>query len=91
MLDLIWQPSARLQARNLISYIAERNSSAAQRIKDLIDDRIALARVVPGMGRPGRVTATRELIVHPNYIVIYMHDDTTLTVLRVLHAHQRYP
>jgi toxin ParE1/3/4 len=91
MLDLIWQPNARLQARYLIDYIAERNTSAAQCIKDLIDDRIALARAVPGVGRPGRVTGTRELIVHPNYIVIYMHNDTTLTVLRVLHAHQQYP
>lgn len=74
-----------------IDYIAARDSAAAERIKALIEHHIALARVVPGMGRPGRVEGTRELIVHPNYIVIYRANDTRMTIIRVLHAHQRYP
>ena len=91
MLDLTWRPSARARPASVVDYIAARDPFAAQRIKNLIDDHIALARTVPGMGRPGRVKGTRELIVHPNYIVVYGHDDDTLTVLRILHARQRYP
>ena len=91
MLDLTWRHSARARLASVVDYIAARDPFAAQRIKNLIDDHIALARVVPGMGRPGRVKGTRELIVHPNYIVVYTHDDASLTVLRVLHSRQQYP
>jgi toxin ParE1/3/4 len=91
MLDLIWRPNARRQFLEILDYIGERNGQAALRMKRLIEDRVELARVVPGMGRPGRVAETRELVVHPNYVVIYSHDGTVLTVIRVLHAHQQYP
>lgn len=91
MLGLTWRRSALRELANATDYIAARNPAAAQRIKDLIDHHIALARVVPGMGRPGRVPDTRELIAHPNYIVIYKVAAEHIVVLRVLHAHQRYP
>ena len=91
MLDLIWQPDARAQLADVFEYIAARNTLAAQRLKDLINERVALARVVPMMGRPSRLPGTRELVVHPNYIVIYAVTDELLTVVRVLHARQRYP
>jgi toxin ParE1/3/4 len=91
MLDLIWRPEAERQFLGMLEYIAARNAAASLRIKRLVDDRIALALAVPGIGRPGRVAGTRELVVHPNYIVIYTHDGTTLRVIRVLHSRQRYP
>ena len=91
MLKLIWRPDAERQLLDIVDYIGARNAPAAVRIKALIDDRIELARVVPGMGRPDRVTGTRELFVHPNYIVVYLHDGEALNVLQVLHARQRYP
>lgn len=91
MLELTWRRSARTQLAGVIDYIAARDVGASQRIKDLIDHYIDLARTVPGMGRPGRVGGTRELIVHPNYIVIYRTTATKLTILRVLHSRQQYP
>ena len=91
MLDLIWRPEAERQFLRMLEYIAARNAPASSRIKRLVDDRVALALAVPGLGRPGRVEGTRELVVHPNYIVVYTHDGTTLSVIRVLHARQQYP
>ena len=91
MLVLTWRRSALAQLDNFTNYIAARNPAAAERIKALIHHHVELARVVPGMGRPGRVAGTRDLIVHPNYIVIYRTTETQLVVLRLLHAHQRYP
>lgn len=91
MLDLIWRPEAERQFLGMLEYIAARNAPASLRIKRLVDDRIALALAVPGIGRPGRVRGTRELVVHPNYIVIYTHDGTSLRVIRVLHSRQCYP
>ena len=91
MLDLIWRPEAERQFLGMLEYIGARNAPASYRLKQIVDDRIALALTVPGLGRPGRVVGPRELVFHPNYIVIYTHDGTTLTVIRVLHSRQQYP
>ena len=45
----------------------------------------------PKLGRAGRVTGTRELVVHPNYILIYRIVGESVEVLRVKHAAQKWP
>jgi toxin ParE1/3/4 len=46
----------------------------------------------PGMGRPGRVEDTRELVVTGlPYVVSYIHERDTVTVLRVLHGAMKWP
>jgi plasmid stabilization system protein ParE len=37
------------------------------------------------------VNGTRELVVRPNYIVVYAENPAVVTVLRVLHAAQMWP
>ncbi|MGN6653381.1 type II toxin-antitoxin system RelE/ParE family toxin [Trinickia sp.] len=41
--------------------------------------------------RTGRVAGTREVVAHPNYVVVYRVTGTAVLVLRVLHARQQYP
>jgi plasmid stabilization system protein ParE len=41
--------------------------------------------------RPGSAPDTFELVAHENYIVIMEEDGTTVTVLNVFHARQKYP
>ena len=45
----------------------------------------------PKRCRQGRVEGTRELVVRPNYIVVYAETPEMVTVLRVLHAAQMWP
>ncbi|MBI5897972.1 MAG: type II toxin-antitoxin system RelE/ParE family toxin [Rhodocyclales bacterium] len=45
----------------------------------------------PYLYRPGRVPDTREAVVHPNYVMVYRIESETITILRVLHAAQRWP
>lgn len=45
----------------------------------------------PEMFRAGRISGTREVVAHPNYIVVYTIRDRTIFVLSVLHARQQYP
>ena len=52
------------------------------------DDRI---EANPHLYRPGRVPGTREAVVHPNYVMVYRIESETITILRVLHAAQRWP
>jgi plasmid stabilization system protein ParE len=46
----------------------------------------------PGLGRPGRVPGTRELIVsRTRYIVPYRVRGDTVEILRVFHTSRRLP
>ena len=91
MLNLIWEADAELQFLNLLDFVGERNAAAAIRLKSLIDDALRRTCQFPESGRPGRVSGTRELIVHPNYVVVYQITPNAIDVIRLLHARQRYP
>ena len=39
----------------------------------------------------GKVPGTREIVAHPNYIIIYQVSENTVDVLRVLHSRQQFP
>ena len=47
--------------------------------------------VQPLLGRPGRVTGTREFVVSPRYILVYEVTADTLIVLAVLHTSRQWP
>ena len=42
-------------------------------------------------GRPGRVEGTRELVVHPSYLVAYRISGTEVQILTVRHAARLWP
>ena len=54
-------------------------------------EKAGLLDLYPLLGHAGRVTGTRELTVHPNYILIYRLVDDAVEVLRVKHAAQQWP
>ena len=91
MRKLVWRPSADDQLDLLLRYIAERDERAADRLEQRITEALDVAKNMPFIARPGRVAGTREMVVHPNYILVYEFDDSILRVLRVLHARQQYP
>jgi len=87
-----WLPAAEDNLEDQLSYIAERNPSAAIEVGDAID--VAVARLVdfPEIARPGRVRGTRELVVAGTpYIVVYRVEPAAVVILRVLHGGQNWP
>lgn len=91
MPELKWEAPASKDLMAIIGYIAEDNSVAAQALLDEIDDKVGRLPEHPKRGRPGRVEGTRELVVRPNYVVIYAESPELVRVLRVLHAAQMWP
>lgn len=91
MRNLHWEADAELQLLVLLDFVGDRNPTAALRLNGLIDDALRRACQFPEAGRPGRIEGTRELIVHPNYLIVYQVTDTAIDVLRLLHARQLYP
>jgi len=85
----------RKALRNLddeASHIAADSPAAAQVVVQRILDAVALLPEQPGMGRPGRVPGTRELVVlKTRYLVPYRVRGQIVEVLRVFHTSRRLP
>jgi toxin ParE1/3/4 len=89
-LQVVWTQHARVELREIIRYIAERSPDAARNLKNSIQAAPQSAAVAPYLFRSGRVDGTREIVVHPNYIVVYRITDC-VEVVNVLHSRQCYP
>jgi plasmid stabilization system protein ParE len=58
---------------------------------DEIEDKASKLLARPKLYRPGRIAGTREMVIRPNYIVVYAEDDRAVVILRGLHAAQQWP
>ena len=85
----------RQALRNLdeeATYMAADDSAAARLVVARVLDAVAVLAQQPGLGRPGRVPGTRELVVlKTRYIVPYRVRGDTVEVLRVFHTSRRPP
>ncbi|WP_375287893.1 type II toxin-antitoxin system RelE/ParE family toxin [Sphingomonas sp.] len=88
---LIWRGTALNDLKGIISYISERNVSAARRLQADIEACAERLPDHPFMYRRGRVPGTREAVVHPNYILVYRVAADAIEVVNVLHSRRQYP
>jgi addiction module RelE/StbE family toxin len=89
MMNVFWTPTALEDLERIVDYIAERNLVAAIELHDLIQEKTDLLSHSSLMGRSGLVKGTRELVVHPQYVVVY-DVANTVRVLRILHTSQQW-
>lgn len=87
----IWRLAAIADRKNITKYIAQDNPMAAIELGDALMQKAAQLDQHPTLGRVGRVKGTRELVAHPNYILIYRIVGKGVEVLRVKHAAQKWP
>lgn len=85
----------RTALRNLddeAEYIATDDPKAAQRVVRRVLYAVAALAEQPALGRPGRISGTRELVVlKTRYIVPYRVLGQTVEVLRVFHTSRQLP
>jgi addiction module RelE/StbE family toxin len=91
MMELFWTPEATQDRDEIYNYIDTDNPSAALALDELFAEKVGRLIDHPGMGRLGRVTGTRELVAHQNYILVYDVTGDLVRVLRVLHAAKQWP
>jgi len=91
MLPIFWSAAALDDLGQIIDYIAEYNVHAAIDMYELIKNAVHPTSEHPYLYRPGRVPGTREIVVHPNYIVVYEVQANRIEVMAVLHSRQEYP
>ena len=73
------------------AYIAQDNPKAGADMWLYIDDQVDNLADPAIYRKKGRVDGTLELVLHPNYIVILEEVATTVIVLNVVHAREKYP
>ena len=85
----------RAALRNLdeeASHIASDDLVAARLVVVRILDAVAMLAEQPGLGRPGRVPGTRELVVgKTRYLIPYRVRGDSVEILRVFHTPRRPP
>jgi toxin ParE1/3/4 len=88
-----WSQRAADDLASLRAYIAEDDPAAARRVVlHIIHSVEALLAGQPRMGRPGRVSGTRELVVpRTSYIVPYRIRNNRIQVVRVYHGARKWP
>ena len=90
----VWKPLALADRKAIAKYIARDNPLAAVELVDFLIRQVSLLDANPKIGRPGRVENTREWVMHPNYVIVYLVDEGSMepiVILRVLHASQAWP
>lgn len=88
---VVWRHAALLDREAIYDYIAADNPQAAAALDSLFVEKIAMLKRFPQMGRPGRVSGTRELLVHDHYRVVYDQAGANIRILRLLHVARQWP
>jgi toxin ParE1/3/4 len=82
-----WTPEASDQLEAAVKHIQQDNPTAARNVAQAVIDRIEQLATFPGIGRPGEVKGTREL-VSPPYVVVYRYTEEIVEILYIWHGAQ---
>ena len=92
MMKVVWFKRAVWDLQSAKEYITQANPLAAQQVVQRIKNKVTLLSEQPGIGRPGRVPNTKELVVdRTSFILPYRVRDNRIEILRVLHSSRRWP
>lgn len=89
---LKWLRKALRNLEDEAAYIALDDEPAACLVVQRVLHAVAMLVDQPGLGRPGRIPGTRELVVlKTRYIVPYRVRGAVVEILRVFHTSRRLP
>lgn len=87
-----WTSEALDDVDRAVEYIARDRPQAAQEVAQRIWNATRQLADHPGLGRPGRVAGTRELIILDlPYIAPYIVRNNRVVILRILHGAMKWP
>jgi toxin ParE1/3/4 len=87
-----WTRKALENLDDAVDYIANDKPVAAVNVASKIWNAAQRLAEQPGMGRPGRVQGTHELIIAGlPYILPYVIKEGTVFILRVMHTSMKWP
>lgn len=91
-MTIVWSLRAIEHMAHLRAYIARDNPKAATRTAGTLLEAVERLAELPNLGRPGRLAATRELVVPGTpYVIPYRLRGDRLEVIAVFHGRQKWP
>lgn len=75
----------------IMAYIAQDNPVAAIDLDLAFEAQAESDRQRTTLYKPGRMKGAREIVVLPNYVMVYRVSPESVEVLRALHAAQQWP
>ena len=91
-MTVVWSPRAIRHLTDLRAYIARDNPDAAARTAVALLTAVERLAGLPNLGRAGRVSGTRELVVPgTRYVIPYRLRGERFEVIAVFHGRQRWP
>jgi toxin ParE1/3/4 len=88
-----WKQIAEDELNAVIDFIADDSPNSAEDFAADLRAKTEKLREHPELYRPGRRRGTREMVVQPNYIVIYrvIKKFKVVEILRVKHVAKKWP
>lgn len=87
-----WLKLAARDLEQIEAYIARENPAAAVGVVLRVVEAVELLAEQPGIGRPGQIEGTRELVINGTpFLVPYRQKDGYVEILRVYHHSRCWP
>ena len=91
-MTIVWSPTAVEDLEHRRATIEQYNPRAAAKVARAILRRVESLAEFPGMGKPGRIPHTRELVIPDTpFIVVYTTVEQTVQIVTVLHTARKWP
>jgi addiction module RelE/StbE family toxin len=90
-MKVIWASSAEQDRAEILEFIGLDNPIAAITMDELFAEVSSRLEKHPLLGKPGRISETRELILHANYRMIYEVQDDQVRILALVHTARLWP
>ena len=88
---LVWRAMALSDRELIMDHIAADNPEAAIALDKAFESKARKAQYSPTMYKAGRFPGTHEIVVRPNYVMIYRVVEDCIEIIRVLHTRQQWP
>lgn len=92
MLPVFWLETADADLAAIMDYIGQHDVDAAQRMWFRLRNCVLPLSEHPYLyPMSDRVPGLREIVAHPNYIVLYRVKETHIEIISVVHARREFP
>jgi len=92
MFPIFWLESADADLEEITEYIGQRDIDAAERMWHRLRDCVLPLADHPYLYRTSeRAMGLREIVAHPNYLVLYRVTATSIEIVSVVHARRQFP
>jgi toxin ParE1/3/4 len=90
--SLEWSPRARRSYDTFLDELAEKNAWAALAFNDDVLEKLSLIQTFPHLYRESaRVKGVREMVIRPNFFIVYRVSRVSLRILNFEHSRRNWP